>query len=62
MKNRLKLATIALILMACCFLSGNTVPQAKAGVGDPKCVLPEQLWCIGGTDGNPMWCYCSVKP
>lgn len=58
MTNRLKLATMLLILTACCFLAGD----AKADYEHPNCVYPTTLWCIGGTDGNPMFCYCAVKP
>ena len=59
MKNRLKLATIALILMACSFVSAGTIPNPPP---TQKCPPGQSYWCIGGTDGNPIICYCSAKP
>lgn len=60
MKTRLKLATIALILMACSFLNAKTIVPNP--VPSSPCPSGQNLWCIGGTDGNPLICYCSAKP
>jgi hypothetical protein len=59
MKNRLKLCALFLILAACTFLEADAIPNPPP---NQKCPPGQSYWCIGGTDGNPMICYCSAKP